>query len=124
MVEVETEDEVLLATFNERLGDIERLVSEGARVTLRVPDGQPILDDPTIVMVANAAPVAEEGDDDSLEETVMTHKLVTDFDFVEANSVNKQTDKKLAEAEKKRRGNPASQGNDDDFDDFNYDPRD
>ena len=63
-------------------------------------------------------------DDDSLEETVMTHKLVTDFDFVEANSVNKQTDKKLAEAEKKRRGNAASQGNDDDFDDFNYDPRD
>ena len=52
-------------------------------------------------------------EDDTQEATEMTIKLETNFDFVDANSANKQTNQKLKEAESKRSG-----GYDDEFQEF------
>jgi hypothetical protein len=50
--------------------------------------------------------------DDEVEETVMIHKLDTDFDFVDANTATQKTLQKLKESEK-----ATSKNRDDDFDD-------
>lgn len=48
LLKLETEGGVLLATFTERLEEIDLLVEKGDRVTLRVAQYQPFLTDPRL----------------------------------------------------------------------------
>ena len=48
LLKLETERGVLLATFTERVEEIDLLVEKGDRVTLRVAQYQPFLTDPTL----------------------------------------------------------------------------
>jgi hypothetical protein len=51
LLKLETEGGVLLATFTERVEEIDLLVENGGRVTLHVPQYQPFLTDPRLERV-------------------------------------------------------------------------
>lgn len=56
-------------------------------------------------------------EDDAIEETELIHKLVTDFDFIDANNATQKTLQKIKESEKDAGGNYGGDQYDDDFDD-------
>ncbi len=59
LLKLETEGGVLLATFTERVEEIDLLVEEGDRVTLHVPQYQPFLTDPRLDRVVKPEVVSE-----------------------------------------------------------------
>lgn len=54
LLKLETDDGVLLASFTERVEEIDLLVEKGDRVSLRVPRYEPFLTDPSIERVMEA----------------------------------------------------------------------
>lgn len=57
-------------------------------------------------------------EDDAIEETELIHKLITDFDFIDANNATQKTLQKMKESEKDAGGDFGGGDNyDDDFDD-------
>lgn len=59
LLKISTEDGVLLATFTDRLDEIDLLVENGDNITLRIRGYQPFLNDPPIERVQKPAKSAE-----------------------------------------------------------------
>lgn len=74
LLKLETKEGVLLATFTQRVEEIDLLVEKGDRVTLRVPRYEPFLTDPRLdrVVESEFASPPEETTTTSTTETTTT----------------------------------------------------
>lgn len=91
LLKISTEEGVLLATFTDKLDEIDLLVDNGDNITLRVEGDQPFLNDPPIERVRKPAKLAEAEPPPLSETTEFKRTMERNLD---------QLEQKIAELEK------------------------